>query len=246
MSASLFSILPPELICQVFEGADDFSVVAALAQTARIFYNTWQENATSICRAVAPRVISNLNDAERLLDAQEEAEPVSQSQGSREQKSYNRAKRLLCNARCTSAASNNWADLCHFHDCWARGDEQQVRPSELARFEHAFYCVWTIGIMGKTPHLQDQASAFLDDCSPQELFRLNELRDYARHFNDNEFGSSGLDFNDEVWMTGCNLVSKRWGAYQQGKGGMPAPDNTEVMLCFYAFFDHTQRYLDFI
>lgn len=101
MSASLFSTLPPELICRVFESADDFSVVATLAQTARIFYH---KNPTSICQAVAPRIFSNLTDAERLLDMQEEAEVVSQSQDGREQKPIVRAKRLLFNARRASAA----------------------------------------------------------------------------------------------------------------------------------------------
>jgi hypothetical protein len=85
MSASIFSTLPSELICQIFESADDFSVVAALAQTASIFYHTWRENPTSIFQAVAPRIFSNLTDAERLLDMQEAAEAGSQSQDGREQ-----------------------------------------------------------------------------------------------------------------------------------------------------------------
>jgi hypothetical protein len=89
MSASIFSTFPPELICRVFQCAADFSVVAALAQTARIFYHTWRENPTSICQAVAPRVFSNLSDAERLLDTQETAEAISQSHDGRVQKSIN-------------------------------------------------------------------------------------------------------------------------------------------------------------
>ncbi|KAF2177167.1 hypothetical protein K469DRAFT_733064 [Zopfia rhizophila CBS 207.26] len=244
MSASLFSTLPPELICRVFESADDFSVVAALAQTARIFHHTWRENPTSICRAVAPRVFSNLTDAERLLDMQEEAEAVSQSQDGREQKSNIRAKRLLFNARCASAAGDNWVNLCEIHEYFDRGEDPHMRPSELARFEHAFYCVWTIGVMGRTPHLQDQASAFLDECSPQELCRLAELGEWATNYNENDFGSSGLDLEDEVWKAGCDLVSKRWKAYLHGRHTIPAPDYTPMN--FYAFFDHTQRYLDLI
>ncbi|KAF2251490.1 hypothetical protein BU26DRAFT_603900 [Trematosphaeria pertusa] len=244
MSTSLFSALPPELICQVFESADDFSVVAALAQTARIFYHTWRENPTSICRAVAPRVFSNLTDAEQLLDMQEEAEAVSQSQGGREQKSIIRAKRLLSNARCVSAAGDNWASFCQIHESYERGEDPYMRPSEFARFEHAFYCVWTIGVMGSTPHLQGQASAFLDECSPRELCRLAELGDWAENFNGNDFGSSGLDFEDEVWKAGCDLVSKRWEAYMKQRRTISIPDFTPIN--FFAFFDHTQRYIKHI
>lgn len=249
MSASPFSTLPPEVICRVFESADDFSVVAALAQTARIFYHTWRENPTSICRAVAPRVISNLTDAERLLDMQEaaEAEAVSQSQDGREQKSIIRAKRLLFNARCASAAGDCWVNLLQIHETFDReehrGEDPHMRPSELARFKHAFYCVWTIGVMGKAPHLQDQASAFLDECSPRELCRLEELAVWATSYNDNDFGSLGLDLEDEVWKAGCDLVSKRWMAYRDGKQ-IAAPDYTP--LYFFAFFDHTQRFIDLI
>ncbi|KAN0098326.1 hypothetical protein V8E51_013989 [Hyaloscypha variabilis] len=247
MSASLFSTLPPEIICRVFESADDFSVVAALAQTARIFYQTWRENPTSICRAVAPRVISNLNDAERLLDMQEAAGSVSQSQEGPEQNSIIRAKRLLFNARCASAAGACWVNLLQIHETFDRGEHRgedpHMRPSELARFEHAFYCVWTIGVMGSAPHLQDQASAFLDECSPRELCRLEELAVWATSYNNNDFGSSGLDLEEEVWKAGCDLVSKRWMAYRDGKQ-IAAPDYTP--LYFFAFFDHTQRFIDMI
>jgi hypothetical protein len=244
-SASLFLALPSEIIHQIFESAPDFSVVAALAQTARIFYNTWRENPTSICQAVALRVFSNLTDAERLLNVQEEAEAVSQSQHSREQKSIIRAKRLLFNARCASAAIENWVDLCQIHEYSYRGEDPHMRPSEITRFEHAFYCVWTIGVMGTTQYLQDQALAFLEECSPRELCMLLELASWATYYNDNDFGSIGLDLHDEVWKAGCDLVSKRWIAFQEGRRyGLPAPDYTP--LNFFAFFDHTQRYIDLI
>jgi hypothetical protein len=60
-----------------------------------------------------------------------------------------------------------------------------MRPSEIASFEHAFYRVWTIGVMATAPHLQDQASAFLDSCSPQELCGLDELGTWAKSYNMN-------------------------------------------------------------
>lgn len=76
--ASPFSTLPPELICRVFEFATDFTVIAALAQTVCPFYRIWRKFPTPICRAVAPRVLFSLADAERLLDMQEEAEAIDQ------------------------------------------------------------------------------------------------------------------------------------------------------------------------
>jgi hypothetical protein len=246
MSASFFSTLPPELICQVFKSTDDFSVVSALAQTARIFYYIWRENPISICRAIAPRVIANFADAERLVGMEEEAKAVRQSPGGGEQNSINRAKRLLINARCASAAISNWVDFCQIHevDPYYRGENPHMRPSELARFEHAFYCVWNIGVMGGTPQLKEKASTFLDQCSPQELFSLYELSLWARSYNDNNFGSSGLNFKDEVWKTGCDIVSKRYDAYRIAKPLCAGPENDIVPCGFFAFFDHTQRYLD--
>lgn len=252
-SASFFSAIPPELICRVFEFANDFSEVASLARTAPLFYRTWRENATSICQAVAPRVFSDLTDAERLLDIQEEAEAMStgqtQEKSKSESKSLLRAKRLLFNARCASAACDTWVDFCQIHNSYTmdRGEDKgldtHMRPSEIARFKHAFYCVWSIGIMATTPHLQDQASAFLDDCSPPELCRLDEFGDWATSYNENDYGSLGLDLHDEVWKAGCDLVSKRWVPYLHGIP-MARPDNTPVG--FFAFFDETQWYLDLI
>ncbi|XPS76078.1 hypothetical protein M3J09_008138 [Ascochyta lentis] len=208
-SIPLFSNLPPELICRIFEFAADFSVVAALAQTSRLFYHTWRRFPTSICRAVTPRVLFGLAEAERLLDIQEEAEAIDRSQATLEQKSIIRAKRLLFNARCASAVTKDWVELCEIGASFDRENEP-MRPSELGRFQHAFYCVWTVGAIGITPHLQHKASAFLNECSPRELCRLDEFASYAVYYNDNKFGSVGLDFQDEVWKIGCDLVSARW------------------------------------
>lgn len=223
-------------------------MVAALAKTARIFYHTWRENPTSICQAVAPRVFSNFTDAELLLDLQEETEAVNHPQDSREQKSILRAKRLLLNASCASAAVDNWVSLCQIHEYAGReehrGEDPYMRPSEVARFEHAFYCVWAIGVMGKAPHLQNQASAFLDKCTPRELYSLYELGTWAKSYNDNEFGSLGLDLQDEVWKTSYDIVSKRW--EEDGRPLRAIPDSSCAPLNFFAFFDHTQRYLDLI
>lgn len=249
-SASFFSTLPPELICEVFKCVDDFSVVAALAQTARIFYYTWRQNPTSICRAVAPRVISNLADAERLLDMQEEAdptaEPVSQDQDGRLQKSIVRARRLQSNAHRLSAASDDWVSFCQDYP-WPDRGHDDMKPSELARFEHAFYCVWTIGVMGNTPHLQDQASVFLSTCAPRELFRLYEMSSWADFSGGNNSDISGFKVHEGVaWKSGCDLVVDHW--EDRVDRGLRVPPECELPhtpMEFYAFFDHTQKFLEY-
>jgi hypothetical protein len=138
MSASSLSDLPTELICNIFEAAADFSVVAALAKTVRIFYYTWQEHAGSIYEAVAPRAISNLAVAERLANEQEAAEARKQPHNGRN-KSITRVKRLLSNMRCVSAASAEWVGFCEIHK-W-RQEQTPMTSSEHSRFQHAFYCV---------------------------------------------------------------------------------------------------------
>lgn len=241
-STSLFSTLPPELICQVFEFAADFSVVAALAQTATPFYHTWRKFPASICRAVAPRVLFSLADAEQLLDAQEEAKVLGQE--NYEPKSLIRAKRLLFNARCAAAITKDWIELCAPEASYYR-DYEPMRLSEIARFQHAFYCVWTIGVMGAAPHLQHKALAFLDKCSPRELCRLGEMGLYATSYNLNKFTSVGLDFKDKVWKVGCDLVTNRWlKVAQEGRHFRSIDEGPN--LGFFAFFDETQKYLETI
>jgi hypothetical protein len=262
MLTSGFTTLPPELICNVFESAADFSVVACLAKTAGIFYQIWRKNPSSICQAVGPRVISNFTDAERLLDMQEQAMRVRHSDLPewRELRPINRAKRLLSNARWASAASSEWAvwyeNISEFpYRANQRGEELGVpptevaqedlhlRPREIARFEKAFYRVWTIGVSGQNSHLRGQGSMLLDECSPRELYCLDEFATWAENYNENDYGSVGLDFHDEVWKIGCSIVSDRWWTIQK-RWPMSAQPGTDVPVNFFAFLDHTQRYLD--
>jgi hypothetical protein len=261
MSACRLTTLPPELICHVFESAADFSVVACLAKTARIFYLIWRKHLSSICEAVGPRVIANFTDAERLLNMQEQAQIVRHLDlpDWHEQRPINRAKRLLSNARWASAASNEWAvwfkEISESYGrAMHRGEELGVppsevaqedlhlRPCEIARFEQAFYRVWTIGVTGQALHLRSQGSRFLDERSPRELFCLDEFTTWAESYNENEYGSVGLNFRDQVWKIGYILVSDRWWTIQKTWPIRAAP--SDVPVGFFAFLDHTQRYLD--
>lgn len=82
-----------------------------------------------------------------------------------------------------------------------------------------------------------------DKCTPRELCRFNEFTSWALYTNENWYQSWGLEFKDEVWKVGCDLVQKRWWAYIDRRGhGVSTPDNT--CMGMYAFFDETQRYLD--
>ncbi|KAF2664062.1 hypothetical protein BT63DRAFT_443872 [Microthyrium microscopicum] len=87
-----------------------FCSVACLAKTARIFYNVWRNDPSSIRQAVDTRVIANFADAERLVDMQEHADIVGESElpDWRERRPINRAKRLIANARRASIASTEW------------------------------------------------------------------------------------------------------------------------------------------
>lgn len=85
-----------------------------------------------------------------------------------------------------------------------------MKPSRITRFRHAFYLVWTIGVMGSTPHLRNQALALLHSSSPRELCRLEELEYWAQNNRIIDFGSSGSNFKEEVWKTGCAMFEEHY------------------------------------
>jgi hypothetical protein len=241
VSASLSS-LPPELLCLIFQSADNFSVVAALARTARIFNNTWRQNPTCIYKAVASRIVSNLADAERLVAVQEEAE-ASRQDGC-DDRAILRAKRLLFNARCASTAYDKWERSTKTSNGWNTKTDWFIKPSERARFEHAFYCVRTIGVMARTTHLHEQASAFLDRLSPIELCTFEQFSTWVKQeilstwVNGGYYGSFGLDFCDETWRAGCNQVFKRW-TYLSTSAAHPVPSflfNLDTARCAASVF----------
>jgi hypothetical protein len=222
-----------------------------------VFYHTWRKHAMLICRAVGPRDFPNFIEAERLLDMQEEAEgvpqpqDVSQLQGDGEQKSMVRSKRLLSNARCAAAACADWVDFCKIQEstgAFDRGPEGSpatyIQSSEVARFEQTFYSLWTIGVMQSAPHLQHHASAFLENCTAQELCKLDEMANWAYNYNENEFGTTRLDLRGEVWMVGYEVVWRYWRAYLKEGATMFGPDPHYTPIGWFAFFDHTQSYLD--
>ncbi|KAF2667355.1 hypothetical protein BT63DRAFT_290565 [Microthyrium microscopicum] len=240
MSACSLPGLPTEIICKIFRSAPDFSVIAALAKTARVFYYIWRKHAGSIYKAVAPRAISNLAIAERLADEQGIVEAMEQPHGG-SNKSIVRIKRLLSNMRCASAASAEWVDFCAIHK-W-REDQSPMTSSEMLRFQHAFYSVWAIGFIGHSSREdRDRALEYVDERSPREMFSLNEFSDWT-FFSKNEFEPVNLDFKDDNWHTGREVVSMGWSSYKaRGFDFVLRPQPTPED--WVAFFDHTQAWVD--
>jgi hypothetical protein len=126
---------------------------------------------------------------------QEEAEASRQDDS--DERAILRAKRLLFIARYTSTVCKKWETIAKNE--WFNSDiyeDMPIDPYKRARFEQGFYCVWTVGVMARATHLQEQASEFLDTCGPHRL--------------------CDLDFGDETWRTGCDLVANRCHSLLEG------------------------------
>lgn len=174
MPTSPFPSLPAELICQIFELSDSFSEVFALAQTARLFYDTWRTHATLIYQAVAPRTLTNLADAERLRDIQEAS--AAQEPEFPTTNGAVRIQKMLLNARCAPAVFEELMVMYKVNAILGRGKDAPKRTSEFLRFEHAFYCVWMVGTLVLLMH----------DC-PRRMhrivFALNAYPYFRHHGN---------------------------------------------------------------
>ena len=101
--------LPPQIILQIFEYAPDFSVVNALARTARALHSSYVAGSPAIFHAVASRIRLDLPFAEQLVDVQEAAHDAIPPLFGDQQNAPSRNRRLLSNARCAAAASTNFA-----------------------------------------------------------------------------------------------------------------------------------------
>lgn len=152
--------LPPEMILNIFKSADNFSDIAALAQTAHVFNDVWKQNPNSICEAVIPRAITNLPAAEDLRELQEEFEGGGSSQDGSYSTSVTRARRLLSNARRTSAAAAYWMHLPPHP-----GFEAHVR--DAVDLEQALYRVWTVGYIATQGNIR-LGREFLEKLNHQE------------------------------------------------------------------------------
>ena len=239
--------LPPEIILQIFESAPDFSVVNALARTARSLNSTYVAGSAAIFHAVASRIQPEFPSAEQLVDAQEAAYDTSQSLSEDQQPPPSRNERLLSNARCAAAASTNFAAECNIHlFTRARGEENPAfRPSERARFKKSFYQLWTLCTIANTPSLRPSAMEYLDMRNPIELAGLDEVTAWAKGYTGNRPGDSGLDVRSSTWQNGFDIVLQYCNWERKEKSGHKRIHvySDEAPLGFWVFFDHTQKYL---
>ena len=237
--------LPPEIILQIFESAPDFSVVNALARTARPLNSTYVAGSPAIFHAVASRILPEFPFVEQLVDAQEAAYYASHSRSEDQPNAPSRNERLLSNARCAAAASTNFAAECKIHlFTRARGEENQAfRPSERARFKKSFYQLWTLCTIANTPSLRPSALGYLDMRNPIELAGLDEVTTWARGYNQNKFVD--FDFSDSTWDAGFDMVKEYCSWERKEKSGHKRIHvySDEAPFGFWVFFDHTQKYL---
>jgi len=98
----LLSELPPEMSIKIFEGLDSFRDIAALESTSRNFHDIWRSNSSAIWKAVRPRAIPCLKDAEELLKV--ERHRVVTACGNPRQVMDDYEKALVLNAKKVSQA----------------------------------------------------------------------------------------------------------------------------------------------
>lgn len=97
----------------------------------------------------------------------------------------------------------------------------------------------TSGIMATTPHLKEQLSTYLDQCTPRELRRLNEVVIWTFYSN-NDFGSLGLDLGDKVWKVASNVLMPRWNRVNEERYAIANYFPYNAM----SIFDDTQHWLE--
>ena len=239
--------LPPEIIRQIFESAPDFSVVNALARTARALHSTYLAGSPAIFHAVASCIQPEFSFAEQLVDAQEACYQPSPSLSEDQQNAPSRNERLLSNAHYAAVASNNFAAESQIHlFTRTRGEENpSFRPSERARFRKSFYQLWTLCTLANDPSLRPSALGYLDMRNPIELAGLDEVATWATHFTESKLGDVGPDGRSSTWDAGLEMVKQYCDWERKEKSGhkrIPVYSD-EAPMGFWVFFDHTQKYL---
>ena len=208
MAAVQLSSLPQELICQVFEAADSLQTVCALARVSSVFNDTWKLYTTSICHEVLSHSLSHFAEAQELANIQHRlaARPSRRPDGEGEigeieeetreykQPSLARAQRLLANDITVGRVCDFFiAEFITPDVTPASFSLQRIRPpylspAERARFERAYYLLWTCAIsegldthrvlhaQGRQRRIQFELVATL---SLRELWRMRQIADFA-------------------------------------------------------------------
>ncbi|MCJ1283363.1 hypothetical protein MMC26_002691 [Xylographa opegraphella] len=172
--ASSFSLeLAPELLIYIFRSFDSLRDVSHLAATSRVFREIFLTNANSIYSAVGPRHTPLFNEAQALLDAQDDK---AISQGEPAPSTANEAAairmiRLGLNERILSRFVRFFANDCFwFAPMVNTRQPPSVTGPEVIRFKHAYYGLWTL--MERMPLT---LNALLATTSAREFVRLSDV-----------------------------------------------------------------------
>ncbi|KAL8883960.1 MAG: hypothetical protein Q9215_007891 [Flavoplaca cf. flavocitrina] len=172
--------LPAELRLQILECCADVPTAVSLACTSKAFYSTWENFYQPVCERILKRSIECYDDALCLARAQEDpGQPTNFKEC---------ASRILSNAKIVEEA------------CYALptavGEESSSEmedwpsPTELTRFFHAYYVIWTKHIM----RLPDRSSL---EKAPEKMCETGSLRE---HYTVTIFWYWLRDCQEDSWI----------------------------------------------
>ena len=161
--------LPPEIILNVFKSADDYTTVIALICTASIFYDVWCHNATLITNMVLPRTIEYFENAQKLLNTQDQAMQVSDCPVHLPQGSHQVA--VQCGKRFQSNASAVATTFNMFDSSMNNIQGRHLKLTEEIRFKQAYYHLWTVICLSRISNGAKLLSSALQ--TTQEEIRLD-------------------------------------------------------------------------
>lgn len=249
MDTCLFTTLPPELILDILESADSFAEVAALIRTARIFYDIWELNATTISHTILPRVINCVSDAQELVSAKERAHAQQQhQQRSVHEAAIHRTKRFLSDARTVSLACDFFeADVVLRLGVHGGMHPPDLTSTERTRFKHSYYRAWTFLALSGAPQPQERPSFFLAAMDTREFLRRRDVTGWVwfRRSKDYEIQLGVVDAgkmeDDGSWERGLDMILEHWSEKMgrtTGDRRLNMPDYVPQTLL--SVFDHWQ------
>ncbi|KAL8844230.1 MAG: hypothetical protein Q9176_001405 [Flavoplaca citrina] len=206
--------LPAELRLQILECCADVPTAVSLACTSKAFYSTWENFYQPVCERILKRSIECYDDALCLARAQEDpGQPTNFKEC---------ASRILSNAKIVEEA------------CYALptavGEESSSEmedwpsPTELTRFFHAYYVIWTKHIM----RLPDRSSL---EKAPEKMCETGSLRE---HYTVTIFWYWLRDCQEDSWIKPLNeafrTVLRPYNIRQLRDSGMPDWDPSKLEL----------------
>ncbi|MCJ1377701.1 hypothetical protein MMC17_000797 [Xylographa soralifera] len=171
--------LAPELLFHIFLSFDSLRDVSHLAAASQTLREVFMSNAHSIYSEVAPRHTPLFDEAQALLDAQDQK---AISQGEQPPSNANEAAalrmiRLGLNERILLKFTKSFVD-----DCFRFGMRKSQLPlvktrrppsltvTEVIRFEHAYYGLWTL-----IEHMSTTPETLLAATTLREFVRLSDV-----------------------------------------------------------------------